>query len=86
MSLELTPWMPSSAKPVREGVYQRLLPDGEVVYARWSSLGGWHAFKPATSLAAREDASTNFPGLPWRGMTLVSHAIALVELIFEDVL
>ena len=66
---KFTPWFSGDQKPARVGVYQRKYKRDRIVYCLWNgySFGcGWNSVR-ATESDAR--LQTNFPDLPWRGLT-----------------
>jgi hypothetical protein len=72
--MKLTKWYPGHVKPVRKGVYQRLMPDG-LVYARWNGehwLSGvpWLLPRPWWDKPNRKRPDLSFfQHCEWRGVT-----------------
>lgn len=64
----LTNWYPGHIKPVREGVYQRVLPwTGNAGYSRWDGRF-WCSFEASVVDAAIRTTSSGFQDLKWRGV------------------
>ena len=73
MSKKLTPWFPGDVKPVRPGVYQRLLdPDTtyqEIVFSRFDGVA-WFTGADSCELALCRIAESPFQhSVKWRGLT-----------------
>lgn len=62
-----TPWFPGEAKPVREGVYQRMYHNNskDIRYCFWDGEL-WHAGYPVIETFSRGIA--HYQNLPWRGI------------------
>jgi len=66
---KLTPWYPGDVKPVRPGIYQRLL-GSSAFYACFTSKGYWtlgHVSLPEAIYLATVCPS-GFQNRPWRGL------------------
>ena len=62
----LTPWLPATARPVREGVYSRAAPAGP--YACWSGSTWYGDAASAAAAAARVEPSAH-QSAAWRGLS-----------------
>lgn len=63
-----TDWYGTRQKPARPGVYQRMLPNSRIVYARWDGIRwmGWYGMR---DLAARTKNPSRWQAtFPWRGL------------------
>lgn len=60
MNPKLTPWIPGTGVPVRDGWYLRRMPNGEPVRSYFESPQ-WYAGKDAFFPSPDQD-------LPWRGL------------------
>jgi hypothetical protein len=66
----VTGWYSGAQTPVRTGVYQRLSPDGVVVYSYWSLPNCcWGSYRGSAEHAAEEGMSMSaYQALKWRGL------------------
>jgi hypothetical protein len=77
MSKQMTPWFPSSIKPVRAGVYEVYTPNSLANKYAYFDKKGWRLCASSAESAAKEedwtyqlsDSSMYLPGSKWRGFT-----------------
>ena len=62
----LTPWLPATQQPVREGVYRRAAPAGP--YACWSGRT-WYGDAPTAAAAAARAEPSAVQSAAWRGLS-----------------
>lgn len=67
--MKTTDWFDGSVVPVRDGVYQRLLVGGKIVYSKFEN-GHWRAYDGTIHLAEKQAIRSNWQQLPWRGITI----------------
>ena len=66
----LTPWFDYTVKPVRKGVYERLLPGGSVFFSHWNGeFWGLGVSSPEEARLYRNKPSFYNHGR-WRGLCL----------------
>jgi hypothetical protein len=65
----MTDWFDGSVVPVRDGVYERLLLGGKIVYSKFKN-GHWRAYDGTIHLAEKQAIRSNWQQLPWRGITI----------------
>lgn len=63
-----TDWYPANVKPAREGVYERMIGQGYIVYAMWTG-GHWQVGHMHLDRASAQTARSVYKRLPWRGVT-----------------
>ena len=64
---KLTAWYPGTVKPVRNGVYQRDMPNGNIAFAYWNGMR-WFSASREPILAIVNMAESLYDDLPWRGI------------------
>ena len=80
MSKQMTPWFPSSIKPVRAGVYEVFTPNNLANKYAYFDNKGWHLCASSVKEAKLESdwmdshwesraSSMAFPRARWRGFT-----------------
>ena len=77
MSKKMTPWFPSSIKPVRAGVYEVFTPNSRANRYAYFDKKGWRLCAGSVEDARGElnwddiywDSSMNLPCSKWRGFT-----------------
>lgn len=67
--MNVTPWFPGDATPVREGVYQRRACISEtVLYAYWDSKGWRYGTMKRSDAPKIQAMSPTQGGMQWRGI------------------
>jgi len=72
---QVTQWHSGHDKPEYEGVYQRILPNGNILWSKWSE-NSWKLsfnikYKASFRGAETTALGSGFTLLPWRGITYV---------------
>ena len=73
--MRVTQWHLGYDKPKYEGVYQRILPNGNILWSKWSE----NSWRLSLSIKCRHNfdmahivsGKSAFTLLPWRGVTYV---------------
>ena len=65
-AIPVTDWLPATARPVREGVYERLFPAGP--YSCWNGRA-WNVDADQPASAASQDGLSPYQRVGWRGLT-----------------
>ena len=68
-TLVVTDWYGATARPVHEGVYERLFPAGP--YSCWNGRA-WNADAPRPAEAARQTRASDYQDARWRGLVEAS--------------